>query len=205
MSNKKITFLKNQVQLPENILSSISPEERRNRGRYLIQVAIRDIEGKPIPAGALTKIKTHPKSLDELHLLYALILSVVKLVLCVPSGTIKPEVLKEDLKELRLPDDCASDLVNVLYGSKRIAFDSIIRNRKLNPKLETFNWKVNITIAGKHLSRLLEPTIIVEICLSNGCKRTFEMCVSKFHSLRFMVATVLRELEALEKKRLFKV
>lgn len=127
MSNKKITFLKNQVQLPENILSSISPEERRNRGRYLIQgrinyillkyfikkssinlyilftVAIRDIEGKPIPAGALTKIKTHPKSLDELHLLYALILSVVKLVLCVPSGTIKPEVLKEDLKELRYP------------------------------------------------------------------------------------------------------
>jgi hypothetical protein len=54
------------------------------------------------------------------------------------------------------------------------------------------------------LSRVLEPSILFDMTLSNGEKKTFEVSISKFHQVRYSVASVLKEMGLMEKKKLFK-
>jgi hypothetical protein len=54
------------------------------------------------------------------------------------------------------------------------------------------------------LSRVLEPSILFEMTLSNGDKKTFEVSISKFHQIRYSVTSVLKEMGLMEKKKLFK-
>jgi hypothetical protein len=73
------------------------------------------------------------------------------------------------------------------------------------PQLETFRWRVDVTISNSSLNRVLEPFLVFELTLSNGTVKTFEVPVSKFQELRYNVATVLKEMIDLEKRNILKL
>jgi len=73
------------------------------------------------------------------------------------------------------------------------------------PQLETFRWRVDVTISNSSLHRVLEPSILMEMTLSDGSIKTFEVAVSQFHELRYSVAYVLKEMEDLEKRNILKL
>lgn len=54
------------------------------------------------------------------------------------------------------------------------------------------------------LNKVLEPTIIMEWILNTGERVTFELSLAKFHQLRHTVATILVELQTLERHSIFK-
>lgn len=54
------------------------------------------------------------------------------------------------------------------------------------------------------LNRVLEPNIIMEWIFNTGECVTFELSLAKFHQLRHTVATILVELQALERHSIFK-
>ena len=56
---------------------------------------------------------------------------------------------------------------------------------------------MDVSISTSSLSRTLEPTIILQMHLSNDQKQSFELSLSSFHLLRFNVAFVLKEIEDL--------
>jgi hypothetical protein len=61
-----------------------------------------------------------------------------------------------------------------------------------------------MTLFYSVLSRVLEPSILFDMTLNNGEKKTFEVSISKFHQVRYSVASVLKEIGLMEKKKLFK-
>jgi hypothetical protein len=67
------------------------------------------------------------------------------------------------------------------------------------------SWRVDASISTSSLSRTLEPSIMVEMNLSNGQKYSFEMTLSSFHLLRFNVAIVLKEMDDILNRQMFKL
>jgi hypothetical protein len=49
---------------------------------------------------------------------------------------------------------------------------------------------------------VLEPSVLLEMTLSDGSIKTFEVSISKFHELRYNVAYVLKEIDDLEKRKI---
>jgi len=64
---------------------------------------------------------------------------------------------------------------------------------------------VDVTISTSSLARALKPVIMLQMTLSDGSIKTFEVSVSQFHELRFNTALVLKEMEGVEQKNIFKI
>nr|XP_006812710.1 PREDICTED: COMM domain-containing protein 5-like [Saccoglossus kowalevskii] len=89
---------------------------------------------------------------------------------------------------------------------KRIAIDeAAISNRTRLPSLQRFRWRVDVAISTSVLNRVLEPSVMMEMTLSDGTIHNFEVPVSKFHELRYNVASVIKEMEDLEKRSILKI
>jgi len=66
--------------------------------------------------------------------------------------------------------------------------------------LEKFDWRVDISISSSTLKKHFDTVIIMNFVFSNGERRTLQASVKKFHMLRLCVASMLQEMQALEKK-----
>ena len=53
--------------------------------------------------------------------------------------------------------------------------------------------------------RTLEPSVMLKLKLSNGNKVSFELNVKKFHLLRYNIATILKEIDDVENRQIFKL
>ena len=56
-----------------------------------------------------------------------------------------------------------------------------------------------MAISTETLQKVFKPTILCETTTSDGVTKTFEMPVEQFHSLRYNVAKVLRNMEEVER------
>lgn len=54
------------------------------------------------------------------------------------------------------------------------------------------------------LNRVLEPKIVMEWIYNTGKRVTFELSLAKFHQLRHATATILVELQALQRHNIFR-
>lgn len=191
------------IPVAANFLSNLSSDARRNVFRFMLQLAVNSIEGKDVPEGALDHIQGQGHSLLQLHESYAGLLTLIQTFIRLPHGSVNSDHLKEDLKEVKFPEECQTDLVNILYGPKRLVLDDISQD-SFYLKMEKFRWRIDITISSSVLSRVLEPSILFDMILSNGERKTFEVTIPKFHQIRYSVTSVLKEMESMEKKKLFK-
>mmetsp|Transcript_5035 Transcript_5035/g.8729 ORF Transcript_5035/g.8729 Transcript_5035/m.8729 type:complete len:116 (+) Transcript_5035:152-499(+) len=79
--------------------------------------------------------------------------------------------------------------------------ESAVEDGKLGfPHLDNLRWRVDVTLSSNSLSRILQKSILMEMTLSNGTVRSFEVQQEQFHELRHAVARSLLEMEALEPK-----
>lgn len=60
------------------------------------------------------------------------------------------------------------------------------------PKLDSMDYRVDVTITTSEMDRVLKPTVLMKIVDDKGDIRTFEMNPEQFHKLRFSVARVLK-------------
>ena len=65
--------------------------------------------------------------------------------------------------------------------------------------------RVDVTISSSFLSRALRPTILMEMTLSDGRVKCFEMPVEVFHELRYNVAKVLKGMRTLERHPVMRI
>lgn len=204
MYQKRSILLGSSILVAANFLSKLTPDVRKNVFRCMLQLAINSLEGKDIPEGALDSVQGQDISLSQLYESYAGIHNLIQSFISLPQGSVNSDHLKEGLKEVKFPDECQTDLINILYGPKRLALDEKNCQDSFYLKLEKLRWRVDITISSSVLSRVLEPSILFEMTLSNGEKKTFEVSISKFHQIRYSVASILKEMGLMEKKKLFK-
>jgi hypothetical protein len=73
------------------------------------------------------------------------------------------------------------------------------------PSLKAASWRVDVSVSTSSLNRLIEPTVFISLTLSSGHIASFEMSLSAFHLLRFNITLVLKEMEDLLGKQMFKL
>ena len=62
-----------------------------------------------------------------------------------------------------------------------------------------------LVISTSSLMRTLEPSVLLKLKLSNGNKVSLELNIKKFHILRYNIATILKEIDDVENRQIFKL
>lgn len=172
--------------------------------RKVLKLVVRYLEDGSADNDQFVAITSETFTEESARVLFA---GVIKLLRCASRQvSLKPEFFKEDLQMLRLSPEVVNDLHAAAFKRKkqpRATSDSLLHVRL--PQLTNLRWRVDVTISNSSLSRVLEPFLLMELTLSNGTVRSFEIPVSKFHELRYNVATVLKEMEDLEKRSILKL
>ncbi|XP_012254553.2 COMM domain-containing protein 5-like [Athalia rosae] len=168
--------------------------------RPLIQLAVKSIQRDHIEEGVLDRIcEKYNISQENVDLWYNAVFRILHTHLRLSPGSIKPTEFKECLQELKLSADCIEDLSTVVYGPRRIILiNELMHITQFYPQLKSCRWRIDINISSSMLSRVLEPSIIMEWTLTSGESKTFELSMAQFHKLRHAVASLLKEIHVLE-------
>lgn len=67
-----------------------------------------------------------------------------------------------------------------------------------HPSLSGFRWRTEIAISTSSINRVLRPSILIQITLSDGRKQLLQLNIREFHMLRLGVATMLKEMNDIE-------
>ncbi|XP_030594546.1 COMM domain-containing protein 5 [Archocentrus centrarchus] len=124
----------------------------------------------------------------------------------IPTAILKQETFKDDLRDLRIPEDFITDFSSVVFGNRRAALEATAsQNDPHLPTLQELKWRVDVAISTSSLARALQPSVLMQMKLSDGRFHRFEVPVSKFQELRYNVALILKEMNDLEKRSILKI
>ena len=70
-------------------------------------------------------------------------------------------------------------------------------------KLLDIGWRLDVAISSSAVAKVMEPQINFDVSLVNGETRSISLTQDKFQQLRFAVASMLKQMELLEKKKVF--
>ena len=105
---------------------------------------------------------------------------------------------RTDLGKLGCPEQFVADFANALRKSHAAVEGAAVASRIRAPHVADTKWRVDVTIATSSAKRVLVPSVLMQLTLSDGAVKTFEMSIDKFNALRYNVAKVLREMANLE-------
>lgn len=196
------------VRIPTEIKTMIKPLSKFEKSsfRKMLQVIVTTLEGGNVEYKVLKELETKDFTQETISVIYMGLTKLVKCALRLPQPSLKQELFKEDLQELQIPEEFQTDIASVIFGSRRPHIDAEnLRSRTRLPQLDNLKWRVDVGISTSTLNRVLEPTVLMELTLTDGRIHSFEVPVSKFHELRYNVAYVLKEMEDLEKRSILKI
>ncbi|KAM3912489.1 COMM domain-containing protein 5 [Leptodactylus fuscus] len=174
--------------------------------RKILKAVVGALEGKDSSESVKTIQETTSVSEEQLSFVISGAYTLLRVAFRLSASTLKQEVFREDLKELRIPDDFIEDFANIVYGSRRpVLEDAALKQSIRLPTVEDMRWRVDVAISTSSLSRALQPSILMQMKLSNGESHRFEVPVAKFQELRYNVALLLKEMNDLEKKNILKI
>ncbi|KAJ7415198.1 LON peptidase N-terminal domain and RING finger protein 3 [Willisornis vidua] len=147
------------------------PHEERLRAL----VAINALEGKDCKESVKLIAESANLSEEQLAFLIAGMYTLLREALRLPISTFKQEAFKEDLKELRIPEDFIVDFSSVVFGNRRPASEgtALIQRSRL-PGIQDLKWRVDVAISTSSLARALQPSILMMMKLSDGTAHRFE-------------------------------
>lgn len=174
--------------------------------RKLLKVVVSALEGKDCREAMKSIAEGSVIPQERLSHIIAGMHRVLSEAIRIPTSLLKQEAFKEDLRELRIPEDFIADFSSVVFGNRRAALEAASsQNDPHFPTLEKFKWRVDVSISTSSLARALQPSVLMQLKLSDGSFQRFEVPVSKFHELRFNVALILKEMNNLEKRSILKI
>ncbi|NXC04211.1 COMD5 protein, partial [Orthonyx spaldingii] len=171
---------------------------------FLFTVTVNALEGKDCKESIKLIAESANLSEEQLAFLISGMYTLLREALRLPLSTFKQEVFKEDLKELRIPEDFIVDFSSVVFGNRRPEGTALIQRSRL-PSIQDFKWRVDVAISTSSLARALQPSILMMMKLSDGTAHRFEVPVAKFQELRYNVALILKEMNDLEKRSILKI
>jgi len=175
--------------------------------RKVLQVVIKDIEGKCVPEEVMEKLHELTElNVDVFTSLYAGVLMLMRYALRHPQTSMKQELFQAELDEIKFPKELSEDVVSIVFGERQGKIEQLqVSGRTRLATVDSIRWRVDVAISTSVLNRVLEPTIMMEIKDSTGKTTTFEISQSKFHELRYNMAHLLKEMGDLEKRSVLKI
>ncbi|KAK2849505.1 hypothetical protein Q5P01_009339 [Channa striata] len=174
--------------------------------RKLLKAVVSALEGKDSRDVMRSIAESSAIPQDRLSHILAGMCRVLSEAIRIPASSLKQEAFKEDLRELRIPEDFITDFSSVVFGNRRAALESAACQKDPHlPTIEDFKWRVDVAISTSSLARALQPSVLMQIKLTDGSFHRFEVPISKFHDLRYNVALILKEMNDLEKRSILKI
>ncbi|XP_043913509.1 COMM domain-containing protein 5 isoform X2 [Protopterus annectens] len=185
----RTTFLGARIPPEVEVMVKQMKKLDRDIFRRILKVVVSALEGQDCQESV--KHLSENVSLSEEQLSYILsgMYTLIREALRLPMSTFKPEVFKEDLRELR------RSVLETAAGQQGTRL----------PCLEDFRWRVDVAVSTSSLARALQPSILMQMKLSDGNAHQFEVPISKFQELRYNVALLLKEMNDLEKRNILKI
>jgi COMM domain containing 5 len=139
---------------------------------------------------------------DEINSLFTAMYSIMAAAI---SSKEQTTTIVEDLKRMHIPTRVSDDLGQVINKSRATLEDAALKSRIGFASLGKFRWRIDVIISSGSLSRLMRPSILMEMTLSNGHVRTFEVSVQQFNQLRYGVAKMLKDMQMLERHPVMRI
>ena len=118
---------------------------------------------------------------------------------------LRPPQISTDLLKMNVPQFVVDGLLAVA-GSARLSLERATIDRRLRfPSISRFRWRIDIVISSGLTSRVMRPNILMQMTLSNGLIKSFEVSIEQFNQLRYGVAKVLQEMQTLERHPIMKI
>jgi COMM domain containing 5 len=148
---------------------------------------------------ACTYTHTHTRAhaQEQLQLVFTCMITVLKAGF---RERHKALDLKSDLEKLNFPSYCVEAFVKVFKKKRKKIEKTALKSSIRYPTLKCANWRVDVTVSTSSLSRVLKPSVLMQLTLSDGTIKTFEMQVDQFHQLRYNVAKVLQYMRKIENR-----
>lgn len=174
--------------------------------RKILKAVVSALEGKDCREVMKSIAESSIIPQERLGYIVAGMYRVLSEVIRIPTSSLKQEAFKEDLRELRMPEDFITDFSSVVFGSRRAALEVATSQKDPHlPSVEDFKWRVDVAISTSSLARALQPSVLMQMKLSDGSFHRFEVPVSKFQELRYNVALILKEMNNLEKRSILQI
>jgi len=139
---------------------------------------------------------------DDVNMLFTGIYSIITAAI---SSKEQTTTIVEDMKRMHLPPAVADDLGLVIHKSRAALETAALRGRIGFPGLSKLRWRIDVTISSGSLSRVMRPSILMQMVLSDGRIRSFDVSVQQFNQLRFGVAKMLKDMQTLERHPVMRI
>lgn len=196
------------VRLPPNMaaLKKVGNKVERSTFQKILRLAVSAVEGKAVKPEQINSLATDTIPLQTIHVAYAGLLKTIQAAFRCSAAALTKEQFTQDLAAINLTKEMVEDVTSAVFGSRRAVLEAAsINNAPRKPTIVDFKWRIDVGISTTSLSRVLEPVVAASMTLSNGETKNFEMSVTKFQELRYNVATVMKEVEDLEKRSILKI
>lgn len=139
---------------------------------------------------------------DDINVVFTALYSIIVAAVSSKEQTV---TIVDDLKRMHVPEQVADDLGQVIAKSRAPLEEAALRDRIGFAGLSKFRWRVDVVISSGSLSRVMRPTILMEMTLSDGRVRIFEVSVQQFNQLRYGVAKMLKDMQTLERHPVMRI
>ncbi|KAJ8704833.1 hypothetical protein PYW08_012153 [Mythimna loreyi] len=185
-------------------VSLLTPEIQKKEIKPFVILALKELEGNP---------DSRTSSLMNTDK-FSAVREVVRHFARLRSATKEPwgqEDVRMFLEGLRFAPDCVTEFTSLLCTDKM--YENIPTHLRVKPGLVSLQWKIDISlsqssIASEHPSpertnSLMhrDTHIILILHLTDGQTHTYRLSCEKFHELRFTVASALKNMIVLEKRK----
>ncbi|XP_058505322.1 COMM domain-containing protein 5 [Solea solea] len=206
MAAKDSSFLGSRIPPEIESMSKNLKDVDHEMFRRILKAVVSALEGKD--SREVMKAIAESSAIPQERLSYIIsgMYRVLSEAIRIPTSSLKQEAFKEDLRELRIPEDFITDFSSVVFGNRRAALEAASSQKDPHlPTVEDFKWRVDVAISTSSLARALQPSVLMQMKLSDGTFHRFEVPVSKFQELRYNVALILKEMNDLEKRSILKI
>ncbi|BFZ14640.1 hypothetical protein BsWGS_17679 [Bradybaena similaris] len=196
------------VRIPHEIQAMVKPLSKLDKTVFtkILKVIVASVVGPQPDSNSLKSLVSDKLNDDAIAVIFCGLEKLLKQAWKVSSTSLKKEHFLQDLQDLQIPTEFHEDLVSCVFGSIRGQIDEQLENTRTRlPTLDHLDWRVDVAISTGVLNRVLVRGVTMDMTLSDGSIKDFEMSVSKFQDLRFQVASVLSEMEKLEKRSILKI
>ena len=174
--------------------------------KKLLEVVQHSLESYDVDHGSLCSLKDKNLPEESILLMFSGLYTIMKATLRHTSTSIKQESYKAELLSYKIPENFADEIVKKVFNESHASVESCAFSNKIRlPGLQSFKWRVDVTISTSSLNRVLVPTVFMEVKSSDGSTKSFEVSLSKFNELEYDVAYLLKEMEDLEKRNILKI
>ncbi|CAK6969324.1 COMM domain-containing protein 5 [Scomber scombrus] len=203
---KDSSFLGGRIPAEVESLSKNLKDVDQEMFRKILKAVVSALEGKDCREVMKSIAESSVVPQERLSHIVAGMYRLLSEAIRIPVSSLKQEAFKEDLREVRIPEDFITDFSSVVFGNRRAVLDAATsQNDPHLPTLDQLKWRVDVAISTSSLARALQPSVLMQMKLSDGSFHRFEVPVTKFQELRYNVAMILKEMNALEKRSILKI